>query len=314
MDASERGREQRERALVREAGRAHSEGFAVLRSLFDPHGAEVAALAHEFASVFLGAEGTAQESKALLAGTGTGGCTAPPPGFSPSCIAEVLPPSLLELEEQQGEDEQQEEGLSLRRDREQFCAVRSQVCLDASEVLVERVLFSPLLLACVRAAMEGSCRDQEEDEGSRTEGDDHFAEGATPAQKPLFLLHEQFVAKPPAGSGFNTAFALHRDGDALPAASLLDPTVSYVSCWIAVTDASVHSGTLEVCRRGDTPEKDTRAVEVSAGDAILLVHDCWHKSSLNELRAWRLAYLPQYSSCVVFREGGRLAALAVPTT
>ncbi len=139
--------------------------------------------------------------------------------------------------------------------------------------------------------------------------------------EPAVLYKEKINYKLPGGAGY----AAHQDAPAYP---FVD---SHVSCMVAVDDATIENGCLEVvsgmhhellptdeagCVRADVAEAmDWAAVEVKAGETLWFHSRTPHRSGANRSDAARRALYPTYNALAEgdLREGyyrEKLAAFA----
>ncbi|KAG2187214.1 hypothetical protein INT44_004886, partial [Umbelopsis vinacea] len=105
----------------------------------------------------------------------------------------------------------------------------------------------------------------------------------------VYLLNEQYIIKPPSSSA-DSSFRWHTDGEYLPAH---EHHIKSVACWTALDDVDENNGGLTIKPLDGSGE---HLVNVPAGSIVFLSNRVVHKSTANQSRRFRRAYMPQYSS------------------
>ena len=120
----------------------------------------------------------------------------------------------------------------------------------------------------------------------------------------IVLWRSNFFEKLP-GSG---AFEWHRDRDHW--GTLLDPMIN-VTAWLALEDASLSNGCIEV-RPRDAASEDALAMELAAGECFLFDQDIWHRSGANHSTQRRLGLAIRFTTPEVEIDRTRLFAAYQP--
>ncbi|KAH8555147.1 hypothetical protein BGW37DRAFT_525256 [Umbelopsis sp. PMI_123] len=105
----------------------------------------------------------------------------------------------------------------------------------------------------------------------------------------VYLLNEQYIIKPPS-SRADSSFRWHTDGEYLPAN---EQHIKSVACWTALDDVDESNGSLTI---KPLDGSDEYLVNVAAGSIVFLSNRVVHKSTANQSRLFRRAYMPQYSA------------------